>query len=189
MITKLLLALFTLPLFGAALLLPTATKADTVYDVPTLTNLLISADDFTTLGASAGNVTEGKPSSDDMGTIVSRKFSDPSDGDEVVVNLFSLKSGQPLSGSDADDVTNGNLLQQYAKANWDSVDLFRLGDPLQGNDVLGVFAATKNGTSNVVTAVSFTKGNIGGIITYSTLGDPKPENLGVIYGLQLNKLP
>lgn len=188
MFTKLLLALVTLPLFGAALLLPTRALA-TTYDVPSLSNLLLSADDFTALGANAGNVTDGKPSSDDMGVIVSRKFADPSDGDEVVVNLFSLKSGQPLSGSDADDVKNGNLLQQYAAANWDSVDLFRLGDPLQGNDVLGIFAATKNGTQYVVTAVSFMKGNIGGIITYSTLGDPKPENLGVIYGLQLKKLP
>jgi hypothetical protein len=192
LIRKLILAAFMLPVFAAALVIssPASANADTKYDVASLTKTLLTADDITNILGGPPSSTDNKVIADDStGVGVARRFTDDSDGDQIVIALFSLKSGDAPTGKDLDDLTNGSFLKDYAKSEFDKVDLFDNAPTDPGPATIAKFVGTKNGTDHAVLAISFIKGNVFGIVSYSKLADVDPMNLALIYGFQYGKLP
>jgi len=165
---------------------PGQTSADSKYDIPSLTKLLLTGDELTAqLGPGLTDVIEIKPGTDPIS--VGRAYTS-TDGDFININLFSPNDGSVLSASETSRVLDGDFIKKAA-GGFSKVTDFQVLGPVLEKDLLASFTGTADGMPYNVAALSFVHGNIFGIIMYSTPGNNDATVLGAAYGAQLAKLP
>jgi hypothetical protein len=173
-------------MFAAALVLPAGAAADTKYDTASLTKLLITADDMKGLGYPLDEAVNGKPSSNPIN--VGRYFTS-TDNEVVNVNLLASEDGTAPPKDLRDSVLNGDFIKTWAGNSFTKVSNFESLGVVLGDDALATFDANLKGTDYHVSAISFVKANIVGIVFYTTTGENDPTGVGLVYGIQLAKLP
>ena len=103
------LLLLALLLSFCALTLPAHASADSSYDVPSLTKLLLTGDELTALlGPGLADVEEIDPGTNPIS--VGRAYI-AKDGDFVNINLFSPNDGSALSDKDSVRVLSGDFIK------------------------------------------------------------------------------
>jgi hypothetical protein len=172
-----------------ALVPPSVARADG-WDVPKLTKLLITGDELTAaLGPGLTDTVEIKPVSNADIVSVGRGYVS-SDGDFININLFGSPDGSAPPKDLREFILNGGFTQDRIGGAYSDIRDYSVLGPTLTNDVLSTFSGVAAGKRYNVLAVAFIKGNVVGLVMYSSeKADPDPTIVGAAYGAELAKLP
>ena len=183
-------AIFVLLSLASVTLAPPSTARADSWDIPKLTRLLLTGPELTgALGPGLTDTVEIDPSSDADIVSVGRGYVS-SDGDFININLFASPDGARPPADLRDFILNGGFTQDRISGAFSGIrDYSVLGPPL-GNDVMTTFSGVAAGQRYNVQAIAFIKGNVVGLVMYSTpKPNPDPTVVGAAYGAELAKLP
>jgi hypothetical protein len=178
----LLLVLLILPF--CAVLMPATASADAKFTTKSLSSLLVTKDELSDLVKVTDSL-DIDPGTDPIA--VGRVYS----GKDMLVDvsLFSPDDGSKIRGAMKDRILSADSLRKFADSMFTKVrDFEDVGDVL-GDDYAATFTGTFDGKVYNVSEIVFVKDNIFGLAVYATIGENDPTNLGLIYGMQLAKLP
>jgi hypothetical protein len=168
---------------------PSLARADG-WDVPKLTKLLISGDELTAaLGPGLTDTVEVKPTSNaDIVSVGRGYISD--DGDFININLFGSPDGAVPPADLRDFILKGGFTQDRISDAYAGIQDYTVLGPALTNDVVSSFSGMVAGRRYNVLAVAFIKGNVVGLVLYSTeKANPDSTIVGGAYGAELAKLP
>ena len=172
-----------------ALVPPSVARADG-WDVPKLTRLLLTGDELTAaLGPGLTDTVEVKPTSTADIVSVGRGYVSD-DGDFINVNLFGSPDGATPPSDLRDFILNGGFTQDRIGGAYTGIQDYTVLGPALSNDVVSTFSGIAAGKRYNVLAVAFIKGNVVGLVLYSTAkANPDSTVVGAAYGAELAKLP